>query len=327
MMLKVLVLAFYIEQVFGFHNDFKEFMNMHGKQYYTLEEAIYRQDVFFQNLDFVNTMNELSTNGVKYAMNHFGDYTEDEFQYYYLDTNMTQHLSKTRGCKTQPDYDGSVPDSWDWRDLGAVTSVKDQGQCGSCWSFSSAGAMEGAWAIETGELIDLSEQQLMDCSKLYGNLGCNGGLMDNAFEYAIDEGMCSLESVPYTAMSGSCTDDVNNCERVAKFTYCVDVEPENELALKFAVYDQPVSVAIEADTRTFQFYSSGVLDSTSCGTTLDHGVLVVGYGVENQQKYWIVKNSWGSGWGEDGYIRLGRSESTTSQGICGVAMQPSYIVV
>ena len=152
--------------------------------------------------------------------------------------------------------------------------------------------MEGAWAISTGQLVNLSEQQLMDCSKIYGDFGCNGGLMDHAFDYAIDNGMCLDEEIPYTAKDGDCTDQVKNCQTVATFDYCMDVPANNELMLKSAVYQNPTSVSIEADTRTFQFYSSGVLDSTSCGTQLDHGVLAVGYGEEGGQKYWIVKNSW-----------------------------------
>ena len=313
-----------ISNASAFDATFRDFIHEHGKQYFSLDEAIYRQDIFFHNMEFIANMNMNSSNGVKYAMNEFGDYTQEEFEQYYLGVNMP---TRTRGCASQRDYDVPSSDSWDWRTQGVVSSVKNQGQCGSCWSFSACGAMEGAWAISTGELIDLSEQQLMDCSKMYGNMGCNGGLMDSAFDYAIDYGMCSLDSVPYTAQGGDCDDSVNNCPRVAKFSSCVDVIPKNEVALKSSVFQQPVSVAIEADTRTFQFYSSGVLDSTNCGTTLDHGVLVVGYGVDKGQKYWIVKNSWGEDWGENGYIRIERSDSLDTPGICGIALQPSYIVV
>jgi C1A family cysteine protease len=138
--------------------------------------------------------------------------------------------------------------------------------------------------------------------------------------------MCLDDSVPYTAKDGDCTSDVQDCEKVATFEYCMDVPANNELMLKSAVYQNPTSVSIEADTRTFQFYSSGILDSTACGTTLDHGVLAVGYGEEGGQKYWTVKNSWGSDWGENGYIRIARSDSTNTEGICGIAMDASFIV-
>lgn len=327
MMLNVIVLSFFIHRVAAFDASFKTFMLNHGKQYYSLDDALYRQEVFLRNMKYIESHNMAAQNGVVFAMNRFGDLTQEEFENLYLGRNGSLILDKTRSCTTQQDCIYSADEEWDWRDHGAVTSVKNQGQCGSCWSFSAAGAMEGAWAIETGNLIDMSEQQLMDCSKYYGNMGCNGGLMDSAFRYAIDQGMCSLESVPYTARDGSCTTEVDSCERVAKFSQCHDVTPNDEVSLKCAVYRQPVSVAIEADTRTFQFYSSGVLDSTSCGTDLDHGVLVVGYGNEHGTKYWIVKNSWGEDWGEGGYIRIGRTDSTNTPGICGIAMQPSFITV
>ena len=162
-------------------------------------------------------------------------------------------------------------------------------------------------------------------SKIYGNFGCNGGLMDSAFEYAIDNGMCLYESAPYEMETGKCS-DVSGCEKVAFFEYCVDVTPDNQMHLKEALTYAPVSIAIEADTRVFQFYSGGIITSDSCGTNLDHGVLVVGYGEDEGTMYWTVKNSWGSSWGESGYVRIERSESTDDEGVCGIAMQPSYIV-
>jgi len=216
---------------------------------------------------------------------------------------------------------------FDWRDAGVVTPVKNQGQCGSCWSFSATGAMEGAWAIYSGDLLSLSEQQLMDCSKRYGDFGCNGGLMDNAFEYAIDYGMCSEEQDPYKGTTDTCMTPSLDCDNVAKFSYCVDINSGNELELKQAVSRAPVSVAIEADTTIFQFYSGGIIKSENCGNSLDHGVLVVGYGEENGEKYWIVKNSWGESWGENGYVRIARTDSTTDSGVCGIALQASFPVV
>ena len=182
--------------------------------------------------------------------------------------------------------------------------------------------MEGAWAIETGDLVSLSEQQLIDCSISYGDLACKGGLMDNAFAYAIDNGMCTEDEDPYVAKRESCQD----CDKKVVMIGCMDVESGNQQALKAAVARGPVSVAIEADTKTFQFYSSGVINSTECGTTLDHGVLVVGYGEENGIPYWLVKNSWGSNWGDNGYVKIARSDSENDNGVCGIAMQASFPV-
>jgi C1A family cysteine protease len=319
--------------VLGYDSEFLSFMRKHNIMYQSPQEAAYRHEVFTDNMRFINTLNEVSENGVKFEMNRFGDMTAEEFGMTMkglLHSNYTHRyaLRRTNGCKefTVDDEATDAPDEWDWRDHDGVTEVKNQGQCGSCWSFSSAGAMEGAWAIKTGQLLNLSEQQLIDCSKTYGDFGCNGGLMDHAFDYAIDFGMCLDQDVPYTASTESCSSDVSSCEKVATFDYCMDVPSKNEAILKQAVYMTPTSVSIEADTRTFQFYSSGVLDSTSCGTTLDHGVLAVGYGEDNGQEYWVVKNSWGSDWGEDGYVRIARSDSTDSDGICGIALDASFIV-
>ena len=184
--------------------------------------------------------------------------------------------------------------------------------------------MEGAWAISKGQLVDLSEQELVDCAGLkYGSMGCSGGQMEGAFKFIIENGQCAASSYPYTAKDGSC----HSCTAVAHASSCYDVKPNDQLSLKAAVAKQPVAVAIEADTKYFQSYSGGILTSSSCGTSLDHGVLTVGYGEENGQKYWLVKNSWGTSWGDQGYVKIGRSESTNDAGICGIAMDPSFPTV
>jgi C1A family cysteine protease len=145
-------------------------------------------------------------------------------------------------------------------------------------------------------------------------------LMDGAFQYAIDNGMCSNDEYSYNAEKDSC----ETCTTIAAFSGCIDVTPNNQQHLKEAVALNPVSVAIEADTRVFQMYSDGVITSDACGTSLDHGVLIVGYGEESDTEYWLVKNSWGETWGEDGYVKIERSDATNDPGICGIAMQPSY---
>jgi len=206
----------------------------------------------------------------------------------------------------------------DWRKKGAVTPVKDQGQCGSCWAFSTTGSTEGAHQIATGKLVGLSEQQLVDCSSAQGNQGCNGGLMDQAFQYIISNpGIASEEAYPYTAQDGTCNTAAKSVTMITGYT---DVTSGDEGALMKAVNVGPVSVAIEADQSCFQFYSGGVLNDPTCGTQLDHGVLAVGYGTLSGQDYWIVKNSWGTSWGvESGYVFIAKGIDE-----CGIATENSY---
>jgi len=251
------------------------------------------------------------------ALNQFSDMTPEEFK---MRLGYKAALKKSNKAPKILNTT-NLADAIDWRAKGAVTPVKDQGQCGSCWSFSATGSMEGANFVKTGSLVSLSEQQLVDCSTSQGNMGCNGGLMDYAFQYAESNKMEEESAYPYTAMDGSCAFDVNKGEvLVAGFE---DVASQDESQLLAAVNLGPVSVAIEADTSVFQSYSSGVIDSTGCGTQLDHGVLVVGYGSENGQDFWILKNSWGASWGESGFFRIARS-TDSGPGICGLQLQPSY---
>jgi len=215
-----------------------------------------------------------------------------------------------------------IPTSVDWTAKGAVTPVKNQGQCGSCWAFSTTGSTEGVNAINGKGLISLSEQQLVDCSGSYGNEGCNGGLMDNAFQYIIaNGGLCTEAAYPYTAVDGTCK---TSCKKTVTLSAYTDVKSDSDSALATAVAQQPVSVAIEADQASFQMYSGGVM-TAACGTALDHGVLTVGYGSDGGVEYWKVKNSWGASWGESGYIRLGRgSNYNGGAGQCGIYSEPSY---
>ena len=302
-------------------HQFTRFQERFNKKYENIVEFESRFQIFKENLRGIIQHNMDKTQNFTMAVNQFTDLTQTEFKEKYVGGLKSVEVG-SYGCKSFSSGASGLPDSIDWRAKGAVTSVKDQGQCGSCWTFSATGAAEGAWAISKGQLIDLSEQELVDCATgiNYGSHGCSGGQMEGAFKYLIEHGQCTLASYPYTAKDGSC----HSCSAVVHFSSCSDVKPNDQLSLKAAVSIQPVAIAIEADTRYFQSYSSGVLTSSSCGTQLDHGVLIVGYGVENGQKYWLVKNSWSSSWGENGYVKIARSDSTNDAGICGIAMDPSF---
>jgi len=288
----------------------------HGKVYNSDTEEAERHSIFTANVAIVE---EENAKGLSYklAANQFADLTRDEYKSLlgYKPSSVWSGVAKV-GTHV---HDGSeLAASVDWTTKGAVTPVKNQGQCGSCWAFSTTGSLEGAWEIATGSLVSLSEQQLVDCDKV--DAGCNGGLMDNGFTFEEGANACTEASYPYKATGGTCKQ--SSCTTgipQGGVTGYKDLSGEANLAS--AVQQQPVSVAIEADQSSFQLYSSGIL-SGNCGTQLDHGVLVVGYGTEGSQAYWKVKNSWGASWGEAGYVRIEKGSNK-----CGIANQPSYPVV
>ena len=306
--------------------QFKEFQKKFSKSYDTLDELEKRFNIFQSNFFNIISHNSDSTQNFTMGVNQFTDLTADEFRTKFIGGS-DRHAVGSYGCSLFSSSDtSSIPLSIDWRQKNSVTSVKDQGQCGSCWAFSSTGAVEGAWAISKGQLIDLSEQELVDCATgiSYGSDGCNGGQMDGGFKYVIEHGQCLLSEYPYTSGVSKTGGKCQKCSAVVKLSSCSDVKSKDQVSLKVAVAQQPVAIAIEADTRYFQSYSSGVLDAATCGTNLDHGVLIVGYGTENGENYWLVKNSWSETWGEQGYVKILRSDSTNDAGICGIAMEPSF---
>ena len=246
----------------------------------------------------------------------------------FADSEKMESLKCMSGCVERK---SSTASSVDWVSAGAVTPVKDQGQCGSCWSFSTTGALEGAYYTTYGSLPSFSEQQLVDCdNRQHGgkDMGCNGGLMDNAFSWIKKNGgLCTEVSYPYvsgtTKTAGTCQTSCSAVKNSAVVSF-TDVAPKSDDAMMQALTQQPVSVAIEADQKSFQLYKSGVFTG-DCGVNLDHGVLVVGYGSMAGSDYYRIKNSWGTTWGDAGYIYIGRgSQFNDGQGQCGVLLQASY---
>ncbi|KAK3007345.1 hypothetical protein RJ639_016829 [Escallonia herrerae] len=296
----------------------------HGKSYNGLGEKEKRFQIFKDNFHFIDEQNA-ANRSFKLGLNRFADLTNEEYRSMYSGTKIDSKKRLANGRRSDryaPRADDSLPESVDWRSKGAVAPVKDQGSCGSCWAFSTIAAVEGINQIVTSDLVTLSEQELVDCDTTY-NEGCNGGLMDYAFEFIINNGgIDSEEDYPYTARDGRCDQYRKNAKVVSIDSY-EDVPENDEKALAKALVNQPVSVAIEAGGRDFQFYDSGIFTG-KCGTALDHGVAAVGYGTENGQDYWIVRNSWGASWGENGYIRMERNLKGTAVGKCGIAMEASY---
>jgi C1A family cysteine protease len=290
--------------------EFFRFVNEYGRSYATKAEFQFRSQVFKNTLDQIEAHNADQEHGSSVEVNFLADWTAEErkkLNGYVAPANKTQENVTILA-------ENDVPSEVDWRSKNAVTPVKNQGQCGSCWSFSTTGAVEGAMAIKTGNLQSYSEQQLVDCSGKYGNMGCNGGLMDNAFKY-IEKFPLELESeYGYTARQGKCKYDSSKGQGEVKgFT---DVTKNSWTQFQAAVAQQPVAVAIEADQMVFQGYKNGVI-TKGCGSQLDHGVLAVGYGQLNGQDFILVKNSWGPSWGDQGYVRI-------APGQCGITLSASY---
>jgi len=285
---------------------------------------------FANNDDLIDAHNA-GNHSYTLGHNQFSHMNIDEWRaFVHLGLNKPELTEGPANIHEAPKDASTLPTTVDWVGSGAVTDVKDQGQCGSCWSFSTTGALEGAYKIKGSSLTSFSEQNLVDCDT-YKNggkdMGCNGGLMDNAFEWTKKNGgLCTESAYPYTSgttkKAGTCSTSCSKVAGVAPKSY-TDVSKNNENALMSALAQQPVSVAIEADKSSFQLYKSGVYSDPNCGTSLDHGVLAVGYGTENGQNFWNVKNSWGKSWGDKGYIKMARGVSGAGQ--CGILSgPPSY---
>jgi len=309
----------------GAYPTFQQWALTNGRVYQPTERD-YRESVYYANVAKIDAHNEGNFSWTM-DVNQFADLTAEEFKSTVVSGSFRRGEQRNttvgvRGLWSRADLPASV----NWTAKGAVTPVKNQEQCGSCWAFSTTGSVESAWFLAKGTLPSVSEQQLVDCSTAEGNQGCNGGLMDYAFEYIIkNKGITTEAAYPYTATGP------NACAAAGKPVAATlsgykDVPVNSETALETAIAQQPVSVAVEADQSVFQFYSGGVMDS-ACGTQLDHGVLAVGYGVLGGKEYYLVKNSWGASWGANGYILLGRGAKFNPAGQCGIQQAGSYPIV
>ncbi|XP_003385986.1 PREDICTED: cathepsin L1-like [Amphimedon queenslandica] len=303
--------------------EWEQWKITHRKTYQNVAVEESRRQVWSSNYKLIQEHN-MKESSFKLALNHFADLTNDEYTEKYLSSFDLEGFKRNMMNESLHANNAKADTAVDWRDRGAVTSVKNQGQCGSCWAFSATGALEAMHFLNKGTLVSLSEQQLVDCSYRYGNAGCQGGLMDRAFAYVRNKGyICSEESYPYVGYMWACKS--SSCSPAASCRGYKNIASGDEESLTNAVSSVgTVSVAIDASRYSFQFYSSGVFYDSDCSSSrLNHGVLVVGYGTYyDGTEYYIVKNSWSSDWGDKGYVLMARNKDNN----CGIASAASYPV-
>ncbi|NWR80478.1 CATS protein, partial [Centropus unirufus] len=306
------------------NRHWKLWKDAHKKVYSNKEEEENRRITWENNLHLVTLHNlefSLGLTSYELGMNHLADMTSAEVVA--MMTGLADVPPPNTNATHEPLNATSTPESIDWNEMGYVTEVKNQGACGSCWAFSAVGALETQVKLKTGKLVSLSAQNLVDCSWTQGNKGCSGGLMTWAFQYIIDnQGIDSDEGYPYTAQDGSCKYDP--ITQAATCSLYVTLPPGNENFMKDVVGTiGPVSVGIDASLPSFYLYKSGIYDDRNCSQRLNHGVVVVGYGTQDGMDFWLVKNSWGVGFGEKGYIRMARNKGN----LCGISNYVSYPII
>jgi len=298
------------------HFHFMRHVAEFNLSYATTAEFDARHEIFAQRHSDIEAENANPANTFTLAHNMYSTWTNAE-------------LDRIRGFlpsgRNATNFENGTPnaDSVDWVTAGCVTPVKDQGSCGSCWSFSTTGAMEGAHCTAGNSLVSLSEQQLVDCDTADGNAGCNGGDMYTAMVWTESNPLATEEEYGYKGKDQTCDSAAEAMGQVG-CTDAINITPGSSSALMASIETSPTAIAIEADKLVFQFYTSGVLNSDKCGTNLDHGVLAVGYGTEDGQDYYLVKNSWNTSWGDNGYLKI--ANNGDGDGICGIQMDPTRAV-
>jgi len=293
---------------------FLEYISQHGKAYSNLAEYEMRLRNFAIKHAKIEEHNATES-AYKVGHNKFSDWTDAEFKAT-LTYKSEGQIGEVVEQSANPLGDSPV----NWITNGCISPIQDQGQCGSCWAFSSQASMEAAHCIHNGNtgLEKFSEQQLVDCVKLC--YGCNGGLQSRAFNYLESHYEMSESSYPYTGTDGTCAYDSSNNDGV-KCTSWANVTADSPTAMKTALNTTPLAVAIQADQFCFQHYTTGVFTNTACGVSLDHATNVVGWGTEDGMDYWLMRNSWGTSWGMEGYIKI---EIVNGPGLCGIQMEPLY---
>jgi len=304
---------------------YKDFIGIYEKSYKSEKEAVNRYDNFKDNMQKIEKMQAKERGTAKYGPNKFSDMSAAEFRKYFLSPKPWDLTKKPpRKVSLTTTQTANIPDSFDWREHGAVTPIKNQGYCGSCWAFSTTGNIEGQWAIQKGKLVDLSEQELVDCDTV--DKGCNGGLPSDAYKEIIRLGGLETEKgYPYDGQDEKC--HLNKTDIKVYINDSLQLST-NETEIKaWLFHNGPISIGINANAM--QFYWGGVSHPWSflCSPSgIDHGVLIVGYGVEKgligPQPFWIIKNSWGTDWGEKGYYRIYRGD-----GSCGVNQMCTSAIV
>ena len=316
----------YEDSHYQYFDEFINFIDTYNKHYSTSTEFWYRYSMFSQNMDKIYSHNLNGTNTYQLGINKFADMSHKEFNQIFLSKKYSDfRQSRIEMGDFNEVCNDELPESVDWRASNLVTNIKDQKQCGSCWAFSAVGAMEGQHAKATGNLVSLSEQDLVDCvnSTKYNCYGCEGGYPYNAMQYVIDaKGIDGESGYPYKGLDGTCV--YNSSQSLANISKVVNVTQGSMESLYNAIGTiGPISIAIDAEDK-FQFYKSGIFTDTECSKDmLDHAVLAVGYGKMDNNSYIIVKNSWGTDWGMDGYIYM----STDIPNMCGMAQMASYPLV